>query len=204
MLALALLIQAASPAQADADPVVSETKAVLAAFKEVCWTGHDAEKVAQSAQQRGWAALPAGSQAVADRLRASIESAAKPTYRVAVRQFQRKVQERNLLLTIQRGELTAPAAESFGSTLCVIRELGEPAPLDVSAAQNWMGRTPSEISQNQDGSLFLAWHGLDLGAPTSVMVAYIPPKSDYVAPDFPAGIYLSTEAHGPHGAKPNQ
>ena len=203
MLALALLLSAASPWQADADPSAADTVAVLAAFKEVCWVGLDIEKTAIVASARGWTPLKAGEQAVADRLRASIEGAAKPNYGVRVRQFSRKVQDRALLLTIQRGELTSPAAESFGSTHCSIRELSEPMPLDLLAAEKWMGRAPNVFSQNQDGSLFLGWHGLDPGTPTLVDVGYIPPKSDLVAPDSPPGIYLSTLSYGPYGAKPN-
>jgi hypothetical protein len=131
-----------------------------------------------------------------------MEGEAKPYYRVKVRQFQRKVQDRDLLLTFQRGELSVPAAESFGSTHCLIRELGDPLPFDILTVQKAMGRSPSEITQGKDGSLFLSWHGL--GAPTSVTIAYIPPKSDFVAPDFSPGIYLETEAYGPYRAKPNQ
>ena len=188
----------------DTDVAVFDDESVIAAFKRVCWSGFDVEKVSVDALKEGWTSVAPGTRPVADAMRKASEAMAKPDFRVSVRQFQRKVGDRLLLLTIQRGELTQPAAESFGSTHCIIRELSDPQPLDIMTVQKAMGRSPSEITQGQDGSLFFEWHGLDLGAPTGVTIAYIPPKSNYVAPEFSPGIYLETEAQGPWGARPKQ
>lgn len=170
-------------------------KAALDAFKGVCWAVPDAGRVADNALEQGWTAVPRGKHAWADRLRDGIEGGADDGYRVAVQQFERLVGGRLLLLTINRGELTAPAAEGFGSTNCLVRELSEARELSMPLVEEWLGRPADEAAQDEAGA-FSLWYSHRRHEPTILTVAYFPPGSRLAGEEMMPGIYLNAEAHG--------
>jgi hypothetical protein len=172
-------------------------RAVLDAFREVCWAVPRVGEIVDGALAHGWTAVRRGQDERADRLQADMESAASDGYRVTVRMFARAVGGRRLLLSISRGELTAPAAEGFGSTNCQIRELGEARPLSASSVETWLGRPADEVEQDEAGS-FSQWYSYRPQEPTIVTVAYFAPGSYLAGQAMMPGIYLNAERHGDH------
>ena len=168
---------------------------MLDAFKEVCWGAPDAQRIAEGALKRGWSAVPRGKNLRADRLREVIEGKPKEGRRVRVRQFSRAVGGRQLLLTIFRGELTAAAANGFGSTNCQVRELDGARPLSMAFVEEWLGRPADEVVEDEAGST-RTWYGHRRREPTMLTIGYIPSGSPLAGEEMLPGIYLNAEAYG--------
>lgn len=171
-------------------------RAVLDAFKEVCWGVPELREIREAANKHGWTVVQKGKHVKADHLRTEMEGAATASYSVQIQQFVRTIDDRVLLLTINRGELNAQAANRFGSTICQVQELSEALPLNLVSVRNWMGRDAEEATQNQDGALFQSWYSILTKDPTIVVIGYIPPGSELAGPEKMFGIYLSAEAYG--------
>lgn len=178
-----------------AGTVAPDTATVLSAFKDVCWAVPDQDDVEERAKRSGWQSLQVGKHLRADRLKNEIEGGASQKYQLRVQQFERAVGDRLLLLTVNRGELTAQA-KGFGNTVCTIRELSDPRPLDPSTVGNWLDVQPSKVWQDPDGSLGQEWYSIRSPNPTIVKVGYIAPGSALAGEEMMPGIYLSAEAHG--------
>lgn len=168
---------------------------VLDAFKEVCWAVPDAQRIAEGALKRGWSAVPRGKNLQADRLREVIEGEPKAGHRVRVHQFSRAVGGRQLLLTIFRSELTAVAANGFGSTNCQVRELDGARPLSMAFVEQWLGRPADQVVEDEAGAT-RTWYSHRRREPTILTIGYIPPGSPLAGEEMLPGIYLNAEAYG--------
>jgi hypothetical protein len=174
---------------------VAPEREVLDAFKDVCWAVPDAQRIADSALKRGWSALPRGKNLPADRLREAVEGEPKEGRRVRVHQFMRAVGGRQLLLTVFRGELTAVAANGFGSTNCQVRQLDGARPLSMALVEEWLGRPADEVAEDEAGSI-RTWYSHRRREPTILTIGYIPSGSPLTGEEMLPGIYLNAEAYG--------
>jgi hypothetical protein len=176
-------------------PAAAPQREVLDAFKDVCWAVPDAQRIADSAAKQGWSPVSRGKNLPADRLRDVIEGESKEGRRVRVHQFSRAVGGRQLLLTVFRGELTAAAANGFGSTNCQVRELDGARPLSMALVEEWLGGPPDEVDEDAAGSI-RTWYSHRRREPTIVTIAYIPSGSPLAGEEMMPGIYLNAEAYG--------
>jgi hypothetical protein len=180
--------------QSDKAKAATDTNAMLSAFKEVCWSVPHYERLKEEAGPRGWQVLKAGTHASADRLRAEIEADPQADSRVKVAQFEKSVSSRKLFVTLSRRELTDPAKNGFGETVCMVNDF-EARPFDVSAVFNWLDRRPLETWYERDGALSFLWGGERRSDPTLIQVTYVPPNA-HLARNGIHGVQMNATEYG--------